>query len=150
MKLRVAYAKRRYKDKVYVTPLIVTSYRDENGVARNKTLCSLAKLLDFVVKVIENALKLGDTDVLAKYVHIREIKYLYSIVIGPVFVVFTLLKQLGIFSLLMTHLSPNGSTPGSTAGAWNGFLKSSTTKALFRTSGEKRKSSAMRGLTVAT
>ena len=45
MKLRVAYAKRRYKDKVYETPLVVTSYRDANGVARNKTIVSLANLL---------------------------------------------------------------------------------------------------------
>ena len=105
MKLRVAYAKRRYKDKVYVTPLVVTSYRDKNGISRNKTLCSLAKLPDFVVKVIEKTLKLGDTSVLDQYVHIRDIYFLCSVVIGPVFVVFTLLKQLGIFSLLMAHLS---------------------------------------------
>ena len=60
MKLRVAYAKRRYKDKVYQTPLVVTSYRDENGVARNQTVLSLAALPRHAVKALEKALKNGD------------------------------------------------------------------------------------------
>ena len=105
MKLRVAYAKSRYKGKTYSTPLVVTSYRDENGVARNKTIVSLAKLPDFIVKLIEIALKRGDTDVLDEFVPIGEIQHLHSIVIGPVFVVWHLLKQLGIFSLLLRFLS---------------------------------------------
>ena len=105
MKLRVAYAKSRYKDTVYTTPLVVTSYRDENGVARNKTLASLAKLPDFIVKLIEKALKQGDTDVLDEFVHLGEIQHLHSIVIGPVFVVWNLLKQLGIHRLLFRFLS---------------------------------------------
>ena len=105
MKLRVSYAKRRYKDKVYETPLVVTSYRDENGVARNKTILSLAKLPRYVVKLIEQALKRGDTQVLDEYVHPNEIHHLSSLVIGPVFVVFTLMKQLGIFSLLFDYLT---------------------------------------------
>jgi hypothetical protein len=105
MKLRVAYAKSRYKDTVYETPLVVTSYRDENGVARNKTIVSLAKLPRFVVNVIDAALKRGDTSVLDEYVHPDEIHHLGSWVVGPVFVVITLLKQLGIFSLVLAHLT---------------------------------------------
>ena len=76
MKLRVSYAKCRYKDKTYVTPLVVTSYRDEEGVSRNRTMCSLAKMPDFIVRLIEKALKLGDADILEEYVHIKEVKHL--------------------------------------------------------------------------
>ena len=67
MKLRVAYAKRRYKDKVYETPLVVTSYRDENGVARNRTILSLAKLPAYIVKLVEEGLKRGDAGALDEY-----------------------------------------------------------------------------------
>ena len=105
MKLRVAYAKSRYKDKLYQTPLVVTSYRDENGVARNKTIVSLAKLPSFIVELIDRALKLGDTSVLDEYVSIKEIQHEESIVLGPVWVVWSVLKQLGLFGLLMTALS---------------------------------------------
>lgn len=105
MKMRVAYAKSRYKDTVYETPLVVTSYRDENGTARNKTLASLAKLPDFIVKLIEKALKQGNSDVLNEFVHLDGIHHLHSIVVGPVFVVWHILKQLGIYSLLQRFLS---------------------------------------------
>lgn len=105
MKLRVAYARSRYKDTVYETPLVVTSYRDENGVARNKTIVSLAKLPRFVVEIIEKALKLGNTSVLNEYVHPDDIHHQTSLVVGPVFVVVTLLKQLGLFSLVRAYLT---------------------------------------------
>lgn len=105
MKMRVAYAKSRYKDTVYTTPLVVTSYRDENGVARNKTLASLAKLPDFIVKLIEKALQRGDDSVLEEYVHIQDVHYLSSMTVGPVYVVWSLLKQLGIYGLLFASLS---------------------------------------------
>ena len=105
MKMRVAWAKSRYKDTVYRTPLVVTSYRDENGTPRNKTIVSLAKLPRFVVRLVEEGLKRGDASVLEEYVHIDELRHLRSVVVGPVFVVLTVLKQLGIFSLLMGALS---------------------------------------------
>ena len=105
MKLRVAYAKRRYKNTVYETPLVVTSYRDENGVARNKTIVSLAKLPSYVVRLIDQALKRGDTEVLDEYVHPDEMHHLGSLVVGPVFAVLTLMKQLGIFGLVLAHLT---------------------------------------------
>jgi hypothetical protein len=62
MKRRVAYAKSRYKDTVYETPLVVTSYRDEHGTSRNTTIVSLAKLPAFIVKLVEEGLKRGDPD----------------------------------------------------------------------------------------
>jgi transposase len=104
MKLRVAYAKRRYKERTYATPLVVTSYRDANGTPRNKTLASLAKLPSFLVDLIDRALRLGDSDVLKQYVHLEELKHLCSLVVGPVYVVFSLLKQLGIYDLLRAWL----------------------------------------------
>ena len=110
MKMRVAYAKRRYKDKVYETPLVVTSYRDENGTPRNKTLANLAKLPKFVVELIEKALKRGDDSVLEEYVHIDDLKYPGSTVIGPSFVALALLKQLGVFELLTKSLTPKQTT----------------------------------------
>lgn len=61
MKLRVTYAKRSYKDRTYITPLVQYSYRDEHGTPRHKTVVSLAQLPAYVVKVIDEALKQGDT-----------------------------------------------------------------------------------------
>jgi transposase len=104
LKLRVAYAKRRYKERTYTTPLVVTSYRDANGTPRNKTLASLAKLPSFIVDLIDRALRLGDTDALEQYVHLEELKHLRSLVVGPVYVVISLLRQLGVFELLRSWL----------------------------------------------
>ncbi len=106
MKMRVAYAKRRYKDKVYETPLVVTSYRDEHGVSRNKTIVSLAKLPGFVVKLVEEGLRRGDASALDEFVPMQEIGYSGSVAVGPAFVVLALLKQLGIHDLLMASLPP--------------------------------------------
>lgn len=105
MRMRVTWAKSRYKDKVYETPLVVTSYRDENGTPRNKTVVSLAKLPRFIVRLVEDGLKRGDENVLENYVHIDDLAHLRSVVIGPVFVALTVLKQLGIFALLMSSLT---------------------------------------------
>ena len=105
MKMRVAWAKSRYKDTVYETPLVMTSYRDEKGVARNKTIVSLAKLPRFVVDLIAEALKRGDDSVLAEYVHIDSVRHVRSVVLGPVFTVLSILKQLGIYQALRASLS---------------------------------------------
>lgn len=104
MKLRVAYAKRRYKDKVYTTPLVVTSYRDEEGTARNRTVASLAGLPEHAVKAVEAALKHGETAALDERVALREIVYPGSVVVGPSFVVLTVLKQLGIYEAVLSSL----------------------------------------------
>jgi len=106
MKMRVAYAKRRYKEKIYVTPLVVTSYRDAQGVARNETLANLAKLPEFLVKMVEEALRRGDASVLEEYVPIREVQYPGSVVVGPAAVALSLLGQLGIAPLLEECLPP--------------------------------------------
>ena len=103
--MRVAWAKSRYKDTTYTTPLVVTSYRDGRGVARNKTIVSLAKLPDFVVQLIAKALKRGDSSVLEEYVHMDEVEHLHSVVLGPVFVTLSILKQLGIYRQLRASLT---------------------------------------------
>ena len=104
MKLRVAYAKRRYKDKTYVTPLVVTSYRDEKGTARNKTVVSLAQLPEYVVKAVENALKQGEHPILDEEISLRAVIYQGAVVVGPAFVALSLLKQLGIYDLVVSQL----------------------------------------------
>ncbi len=110
MKLRVAHAKCRYKDKIYDTPLVVTSYRDEQGVSRNKTIVSLAKLPKYIVKLVEEGLKRGDASVLEEYAPLHEIMYSDSVVVGPTFVVLTLLKQLGVYDALFSSLPPQQAT----------------------------------------
>jgi len=105
MKLRVAYAKCSYKDKSYETPLVVTSYRDEHGVSRNRTIVSLAKLPKYIVKLVEEGLKRGDASVLDEYVPVHEIAYSGSVVVGPTFAVVTILKQLGVYEAV-TRLLP--------------------------------------------
>lgn len=106
MKLRVAYAKSRYRDRVYETPLVVTSYRDEEGVSRNKTIASLAKLPKYIVKLVEEGLKRGDASALDEYVPVQQIGYSDSVVVGPSFVVLAVLKQLGVYSAVMSSLPP--------------------------------------------
>lgn len=106
MKMRVAYAKRRYKQKTYVTPLVVTSYRDEKGVARNETLANLAKLPAFIVKLVEEALRRGDASVLEEYAPIQEIQYPGSVTVGPAAVGLSMLRQLGIAPLVEECLPP--------------------------------------------
>ena len=105
MKMRVGYARRSYKGKVYETPLVITSYRDEHGTPRNKTLANLGNLPTFIVNLIAEALKRGDATVLEEYVHVKEIVHQGSLIIGPAFVAFSVLKQLGIFQLVQSCLS---------------------------------------------
>ena len=59
----------------------------------------------FLVDLIDRALRLGDSNVLQQYIHLGDLKPLRSLVVGPVYVVFSLLKQLGIFALLRSLLS---------------------------------------------
>jgi len=106
MKMRVAHAKRRYKNKVYSTPLVVTSYRDEKGIARNKTLANLSKLPDFIVRLVEEGLKSGDTDLLDQYVRVTDVTADETIEVGPAFVVLSILEQLGIYEQISEHLPP--------------------------------------------
>jgi transposase len=102
--MRVAYAKCRYKDRVYETPLVVTSYRDGHGTSRNKTIVSLAKLPGYVVKLVEEGLKRGDTSALEDYVPLHELAYAGAVAVGPTAVVLTVLKQLGLYAALQASL----------------------------------------------
>jgi transposase len=105
MKMRVGYARRSYKGKIYETPLVITSYRDEQGTPRNKTLANLGKLPAFIVTLITEALKRGDAGVLEEYVHLKEITHLGSLMIGPAFVALSVLKQLGIVQTVKACVS---------------------------------------------
>ncbi len=105
MKMRVGYARRSYKGKIYETPLVITSYRDEQGTPRNKTLANLAKLPRFIVTLIAEALKRDDAGVLEEYVHFKEITHLGSLMIGPTFVALSVLKQLCICEMVKACLS---------------------------------------------
>jgi len=105
MKLRVSYAKRNYKGKTYVTPLIVTSYRDEKGVARNKTILNISSLPDFVVKIIESALKIGDSDILSQFVDFTKINFTKALTVGPAYVVMQIMIQISMFSILKKYLT---------------------------------------------
>lgn len=104
MKLRVAYAKNRYKDKLYVTPLIVTSYRDEQGVARNKTIQSLAGLPAPLVSLIDRALKEDNLDELNNYANLRDLRTETARPIGAEHVAFCVLEQLGIRELIEANM----------------------------------------------
>ena len=104
MKMRVGYARRSYKGKVYETPLVITSYRDEHGTPRNRTLANLGNLPTFIVSLITEALKRGDATVLEEYVHIKEIVHQGALIIGPAFVAFSVLGQLGIVQLVKSCL----------------------------------------------
>jgi len=105
MKLRVTYAKGSYKGKIYRVPLVQYSYRDKNGTPRHKTVLSLSKLPDVLVKVIDETLKRGDMSVLEELVIKSKIKYQHSIIIGPVFVALSVLLQLNIVELLKKSLT---------------------------------------------
>ena len=92
MKLRVAYAKRRYKEKVYVTPLLVHSYRDENGIPRNKTIFNLSMLPTHAVIALENALRFGSSTSLGQ----ADVRYRSSVPFGDILAVKHLMDELGI------------------------------------------------------
>lgn len=98
MKLRVTHAKRRYKDKVYVTPLLVYSYRDENGVPRNKTVFNLSILPPHAIAALENALRSPSSPLMTPNdVHYQ---YQFSVPFGNVLAVKHLMGELGIEAAL--------------------------------------------------
>lgn len=97
MKLRVDYIKRPYKDKTYVYPFLVSSYRDENGVSRNKVIQNLSHLPEYVVEAIRIALR-SEGEV--KSVPVDTIKYLDSLPFGDTWAVWTIMKQIGIIDAL--------------------------------------------------
>jgi hypothetical protein len=102
MKMRVMIARRRYKDKVYETPLVVTSYRDDNGVSRNRTVLNLTGLPRHAVEAVRVALREGP-DATPAGVPVR---YSHSIPVGAAHAVVHLLRDIGIAQVLENHLPP--------------------------------------------
>lgn len=97
MKMRVEDIKRPYKDKVYSYPFLVTSYRDQNGVARNKVIQSLSHLPKHAVEALRIALHSeGRVD----SVPVDTIKYLDSLPFGDIWAVWSVMKQIGIVDAL--------------------------------------------------
>jgi len=92
MKLRVSYAKRRYKDKVYVTPLLVYSYRDEKGVPRNKTVFNLSILPPQAITALEKALRSPSSSLFS----LADIQYQFSLPWGNFLAVKHLMRELSI------------------------------------------------------
>lgn len=92
MKPRVHHAKRRYKDKVYSTPLLVYSYRDEQGTPRNKTLLNLSSLPPHAIDALDRALRSSE----APTVSVESIEYQFSVPFGHAAAVRHLTEELGI------------------------------------------------------
>lgn len=78
--------------------MVTGHFRRENcrGTSRSKTMVSLAKLPKYIVKLVEERLKPGDTSALEEYVPLRAIGYPGAVVVGLTVVVLTVLTQLGI------------------------------------------------------
>ena len=97
MKMRVEYIKRPYKDKIYSYPFLVTSYRDEKGVARNKVIQSLSHLPEHAVEALRIALRSeGRVD----SVPVDTIEYLDSLPFGDIWAVWSVMKQIGMADAL--------------------------------------------------
>lgn len=102
MKPRVAYAKRHYKDKTYVTPLLVYSYRDEDGVPRNKTLFNLSILPPNAIAALDKALRSKGAELITQ----NDIHYQFSVPFGNILAVKHLMGELGIESALRVLSEP--------------------------------------------
>ena len=57
MKVHISRITKRYKDKTYVCPLLVHSYRDENGKPCNKTILNLSALPEHALEALDAALR---------------------------------------------------------------------------------------------
>src|SRR3990172_12696053 len=93
MKMRVTYIKRPYKDKVYSYPFLVTSYRDKNGIARNKAIMKLSNLPEHAVHALDVALH-SEEDV--QMVQKKAIRFYDAIPLGDTWTAFRLAENLGI------------------------------------------------------
>jgi transposase len=97
MKMRVEDIKRSYKDKVYSYPFLVTSYRDEKGVPRNKVIQCLSHLPEHAVEALRIALR---SEGKADSVPVDTVKYLDSLPFGDIWAVWSVMKQIGIVDAL--------------------------------------------------
>jgi transposase len=90
-KYRVIRAKKKYKDKIYETPFIGYSYRDENAMPRTHLECNISFLPPQAVAAVEQALKQQAEIAVGKL-----FSYKASLPIGDVWAVHQLATQLGI------------------------------------------------------
>jgi hypothetical protein len=96
-KMRVAYARRRYKDKVYEVPLLTHSYRDENGVPRNETILNLSKLPPRALAAVDAALREDEeTSVFSR----KDISYESSVPVGDVWALHQIADDIGMLKCL--------------------------------------------------
>lgn len=102
MKLRVTVARRKYRDRVYETPLVVTSFRDEQGVPRTKTVVNLTGLPPHVIDAVRRALQNGAEGISAEV----PVGYSHSVPVGGAHAVRQVLQRLGVADALARHLSP--------------------------------------------
>lgn len=93
-------ARRRYKDKVYETPLVVNSYRDDEGVPRTKTVVNLSGLPAHAIEAVRVALREGPEAV----VNGVPIRYSHSLPVGGAHAVRQVLARVGITETLERHL----------------------------------------------
>lgn len=93
-------ARRRYKDKVYETPLVVTSYRDDNGVSRNRTVLNLTGLPPHAIHAVRVALREGPHATPAGL----PVRYSHSVPVGATHAVVHLLHDIGIGRALEDRL----------------------------------------------
>lgn len=97
MKVRISYARSRYKDKVYEYPFLVHSYRDNKGVPRNKTLANLSKLPPHALDALDKALKEGkETPIFTG----KDLSYESSISIGATWALYQIASDIGMIKSL--------------------------------------------------
>jgi transposase len=97
MKVRISYARHRHKDKIYKYPLLVHSYRDEEGMPRNKTIANLSKLPPYALDALDKALKGGGE---VSMFTGKDISYERSIPIGHVWALYQIASDIEMVKFL--------------------------------------------------
>lgn len=95
--MRVMWIPRKHKHKTYRYPFIVSSYRNENGKARNKIHFKLHGLPDHVIEAIDQTLR-GGGDL--RTVLRSEIQFEQAKEIGASWAVVKIMEQLGVLKQL--------------------------------------------------
>ena len=101
MKVHISRITKRYKDKTYVCPLLVHSYRDENGKSRNKTILNLSVLPEHALEALDAALREGKN---GERYNKEDIQYDTSLPVGDVWSVHKLSKDVGLADVLQKVL----------------------------------------------
>jgi len=95
--MRVEYIKKKVNGKTYSYPFLVSSYRDENGRPTKKVIQALSYLPEETVNAMKVSLQ---TKTEVKFVPEGSVAFINSISFGSEYVVFELLKQIGVVSAL--------------------------------------------------